>query len=119
MWEDNGGERDTEREMEGGGSRALWMGFSGRIPLCVLWLLLCALSQRPAAAVRKVGTLLSPAAFLPPLLESDSLSLSLSYLQSYVVYLGGHSLSGEEASLVRTEEVAAAHRQFLGSFLGG
>ncbi|CAA7409587.1 unnamed protein product [Spirodela intermedia] len=66
------------------------MGFSRRIPLSIIWLLLCALSLRAAAAARK----------------------------SYVVYMGSHSRSGQEASLVRTEDVAAAHHIFLGSFLG-
>ncbi|CAA6672406.1 unnamed protein product [Spirodela intermedia] len=67
------------------------MGSSPRkVPLSLLWFLVCALLQTPSSAVRK----------------------------SYVVYMGGHLHSREEVSLIKADVVTASHHEFLESFVG-
>ncbi|CAA7409603.1 unnamed protein product [Spirodela intermedia] len=67
------------------------MGSSTRkVPLSLLWLLVCALLQTPTSAIRK----------------------------TYVVYMGGHLHNREEVSLEQADVVTASHHEFLESFVG-
>ncbi|CAA6672416.1 unnamed protein product [Spirodela intermedia] len=64
--------------------------FPRKVPLSLLWLLVCALLQTPTSAIRK----------------------------SYIVYMGGHLHSRKEVSSVQTDVLTASHHEFLETFVG-